>query len=559
MTWPDISPYLPGGLTPEEFYHGAVISFCALVGVSLLFAVWNVWVVAPRPRRQRRGRRLLTLVFRFLAFRSWNKSTRKPEDVRIMMCAAEVKMSAVEFPYLALGATGSGKSISKRLHYQSVLPHIGRGLGFRAMIYDHQTEEMSILGGLKLSCPVRTFHPWDRRGVSWAMWRDVTTPAEALGMAQVLVPVDPKDRDKFWSIAARSLLFGVIYTYLVLGGRWYLRDLVWAMESEESLRYVLGQTRLGRRLIRKYLTNRRLAQNVLATVEAHMLDYYFVAAGWDQATEEVSLTDWAYSESILILPHSHVAEPALSALVRIIFTRATQILMAKPKAETRGKSWLYLDEFPLMGKLNLPEVALTGRGKNIGLHLDTQGVEMVREVYGPRAGDALLSQCRNLAVFGLNSEETAKWAAGIFGDWEGPELSRQVSTNSRGEETVSIGWPIQRRPSVIDSDLLKIGPVNKDNGLVGYYIVPEIGAYTTTIPHDWLVKNLQPADPVSAPDFIPRGKEADDLVPWKRKDLKRLKLPLPEEPEGGGKKKGPPTKPEPPLPDDLWKKLSGDN
>jgi hypothetical protein len=269
------------------------------------------------------------------------------------------------------------------------------------------------------------------------------------------------------------------------------------------------------------------------------------------------LTEWAYSESILILPHSHVAEPAISALNRIIFTRATQILMQKLNAEATGKSWLYLDEFPLMGKLpSLPEVALTCRSKNVGLYLATQGVEMVREIYGPRAGDAILSMCRDLAVFGLNSEETAKWAAGVYGDWEGPELSRQVSTNSRGEDTVTVGWPIQRRPSVLPSELLSIGPVNEENGLLGYYILPELGAYTTTIPYDWLVKNLKPADPVSTPDFLPRGKEAFDLVPWTRKDLKRLKLPLPEK---GGKKSEPSTKPEPPLPDDLWKKLAGDN
>jgi hypothetical protein len=97
MTWPNIEPYLPSGLTPREFYQGAVISFCALVGVSLLFAVWNVWAVTPRAQPRRRGRRFLTLVFHFLAFRGWNP--RKPDEVRIMMCAAEVPLSAVSLEY----------------------------------------------------------------------------------------------------------------------------------------------------------------------------------------------------------------------------------------------------------------------------------------------------------------------------------------------------------------------------------------------------------------------------------------------------------------------------
>ncbi|MGV2342203.1 MAG UNVERIFIED_CONTAM: type IV secretion system DNA-binding domain-containing protein [Planctomycetaceae bacterium] len=47
--------------------------------------------------------------------------------------------------FLAVGTTGSGKTVVMRLLMQSVLPEIGSGNDVRAVIYDAKQDMMSIL------------------------------------------------------------------------------------------------------------------------------------------------------------------------------------------------------------------------------------------------------------------------------------------------------------------------------------------------------------------------------------------------------------------------------
>ena len=84
-----------------------------------------------------------------------------------------VRVGRFQFPcriatghFACVGATGSGKTMLQRLLMQSVLPEIGRGRGCRALVYDAKQDVLSQLAGMRLSCPIRIFHPLDSRAIA---------------------------------------------------------------------------------------------------------------------------------------------------------------------------------------------------------------------------------------------------------------------------------------------------------------------------------------------------------------------------------------------------------
>ena len=74
-----------------------------------------------------------------------------------------------------IGTTGSGKTLLQRLLMQSTLPGIGRGHGQRAVIYDAKQDILSILAGMRLSCPIQRKRPNCLRSIRLAAWVKLPT------------------------------------------------------------------------------------------------------------------------------------------------------------------------------------------------------------------------------------------------------------------------------------------------------------------------------------------------------------------------------------------------
>jgi hypothetical protein len=66
--------------------------------------------------------------------------------------------------FLAVGTTGSGKSLTLGKLMRQALSSARPGSDIRALIYDPKQELMSFLAGLELEVPVLTLNAFDRRG-----------------------------------------------------------------------------------------------------------------------------------------------------------------------------------------------------------------------------------------------------------------------------------------------------------------------------------------------------------------------------------------------------------
>ena len=149
-----------------------------------------------------------------------------------------------------MGATNTGKTLIQRMLMQSALKSIGAGRDQRAIVFNAKQDVLSILAGMKLSCPVVTLDPFDARGSAWDMAADITTHTDAETLAANLVPIDEHATQKFFDEAVRSLYEEVIVTFIGSApGAWTLGDVIFTLRDRQRLCRVLGRTEEGRELL----------------------------------------------------------------------------------------------------------------------------------------------------------------------------------------------------------------------------------------------------------------------------------------------------------------------
>jgi hypothetical protein len=137
----------------------------------------------------------------------------------------------------------------------------------------------------------------------------------------------------------------------------------------------------------------------------------------------------------------------------------------------------------------------------------------------------MLGQFSNKAILRLESDTTAAWAASIFGEFERYEYP--VSEVEEGKQ--STREELQKRESILPAEFLTIKPTNPENGLTGYYLSPEIGAYRATLPWSFAFEELiRPASPEKCPKFIARN-IPPFVADWSEEDRKRLCLKAPSQ------------------------------
>ena len=262
---------------------------------------------------------------------------------------------------LYCGATGSGKTVSQRMLYQTTLaPTIGQGLSHRCLAYDPKGDLHRILFGMGIprDC-VKTLCAFDRRSCVWDMAADVADEATAYELACILIP-EAQENQPFFRQAARDIVTGVIYSLVrsceSSGGRWTLGDVLHPLFKKDTAllratpaRHTETEDRL------QYFNNRETADNVISTVRALMRPFQTIAALWDEAEREgeaeresrgletnprlVSLEAWARDRrgEVLILGNSQKLQKSLRLINQAVFKRASQILLSLPELQ-RGKS-----------------------------------------------------------------------------------------------------------------------------------------------------------------------------------------------------------------------------
>ncbi|MCY2966467.1 MAG: type IV secretion system DNA-binding domain-containing protein [Planctomycetota bacterium] len=447
--------------------------------------------------------------------------------------------------FLAVGTTGSGKTIMLRLLMQSALIGIGRGDDTRALVYDAKQDMMSILSAYCDPKLVRTTNPFDTRGVSWDLSKDVREPRVAVEIAYTLIP-NEHESQPFFSDAARHIVFGVMVSFILSGHDWSLADIARTLRSKRQVRQVLRRYPETRQIIGLYFYDKRLLANIMSTIASKMLRFEPIAAAWESAAESISLEEWTKSESILVLGNSETSRVAIDAINRCMFKRAADLTLSQTESFSR-RSWFILDEVAEAGRLDgLVSLLKKGRSKGAAVVLALQSVSGLRDqrMYGPHFTDEILGQIGNRFFGRLECPATADWASRLIGDQEVVQLSHSSTSSSHGSSSTTSRSSAIRR-AILPSEFMSIPPTSREDGVTGYFLLRREGCFLAnfsgdTVFQDWLEPNLP-----SVPDFVPREITAQYLAPWKGEQAAFFGIDLSRKPK---KKRKRSTKRENPKP-----------
>lgn len=435
---------------------------------------------------------------------------------------------------VAIGGTGSGKSITLNLLAQSVLHKMvnADGVRRRAVIYDPKSDLAGFVAGVNQDVDVKIMNPRDARFTPWDLSADLQTETDAQEFASIFIPRNERESSPYFNDAARSLVAGVVKRFIATtepGRRWTLRDLVLACETTAGMKAVLDFD--GTRYLWEHFhpDNSKNYAGVKSTLDNTMSLYRPIAALADAAKEEpVSLREWLKcQDSVLLLGNSEAAREATDTLNRLVFRQLSKLLIDRPGRAENDETWIFLDEVREAGALSgLRQLLLRGRSKGVAVAMGFQDVEGIYAAYGEHEGAEIIGAAQNLVVLHINPSApgTAEWASKAFSSrcdyvsGKSVTVGQQVSTSKNQHlELIS---------NVLPVEFVELPMPSECSGL-------EYFAFTNTKgygrgSYDWGF--LRDEGPLrvqcrGVPDFWPQEeREAYRLRPWSGEDLRRLGL-----------------------------------
>lgn len=450
--------------------------------ILIIFAVTCCWLIRKRKQQQRQKK--------YQRGRELNRVTKiKAIATGLRFGNHRVPESEATQHFLVVGTTGSGKSIVQRLLMKDVLTSIRPGSDKRALIFDAKNDAVPFLHHIESTCPVFSLNPFEARtsfprAVAWDIAKDITSPARALNLAASLIPSEKGGSNQYFTDAARQVVSAIVESLIRhSASRWTFSQLVFTTLSMERVKEMLARDAEGRETLENFFGDERTAYQVFTTVVSRMSYYRPVAGLWQNAKHKLSLRHWLTTESVLLLGTNATAETALSAINEVIFRVLVEEIDMQKDSATR-RTWFWIDEARLSGPLlrgkMLPFLAVKGRSRGACLVLAFQDIDGFREAAGTRIANEIIAQCSHKALLRLESDESARWASRMIGQYETLDLmqSRQGGLLGKGG---SQSEQAARRDTVLPSEFYLIPATNPRNGLTGYFLSPSTGAMKTSV------------------------------------------------------------------------------
>lgn len=490
------------------------ISVCALL-----------WFLQQRRRRLRfdRGRRLTI------------PKPRSRTQPGLRWGSVYLPFSAATQHFLAVGTTGSGKSLVQRRLMRDVLPAIHPGTDARALIFDAKNDIVPFLAHIGVRCPVYSLNPFEARNefpcaTAWDIASDVTSPARAMNLAACLIPQEGGGTNRYFTDAARQVVAALAESFIRHSPRsWTFADFVFATLSARHLEELLVRDDDGKQVFENFFGDDRTGYQVFTTIASRMNYYRPVAALWQRAACSLSIRRWLEEEAIVLLGMNATAQVALNAINEVIFRILVEEIDNQSDSSSR-RTWIWVDEARLSGPILrgplLPYLAVKGRSRGACLVLAFQDIEGFREAAGPRIANEIIAQCSHKALLRLESEESAQWASRLLGQYETLDImhSRSSAWLKAGENRSE---QLARRDAVLASEFYDIPVTTAKNGLSGYFVSPCVGAVRSNISGRDLFELFVTPELGHRHLFISRPECDQWMRPWTDDDRVRLQIARP--------------------------------
>lgn len=465
---------------------------------------------------------------------------RNSKDTGLIWGGTILPTSAATGHFLAVGTTGSGKTVTIKLLMESILPKIISEPDNRAIMLDVKRELYAYL--LKKKVPetkIHTLNPFDSRSARWNISHDIQNEAQAREFATRLIPPPEREGDNaYFGKAARRIVTGIIHSFVLSSdeqedqgkGRidWRLRDVVLAARYTESIKYILNKHDETRYLVQRYFSNEKTINDVLSTLDADLSNFNVVAALWEHSLYAISLKEWATDKkgSFLLFGWDEEYQESLSPINRVMFGLLATVVMKQPNSSNR-RTWFFLDEFAVIsrGLPKLRELINTGREKGACCVLGVIDISGLMNSLGENNAKEMTGLCDNVAGLRVRSPETAEWLSTIFGD---AELKEHFTSSTPQGQTTS--EQINQRKTFLASEFQKIEKPTPENNFTisGYYL----NGYTLPYKKDLTGNEWMPFAPQISEEelnrngIIERHRKEQKLKLWNNDDLKRLSLDI---------------------------------
>ncbi|MGL6095784.1 MAG: type IV secretory system conjugative DNA transfer family protein [Fimbriiglobus sp.] len=374
------------------------------------------------------------------------------------------------------GRTGSGKTSILATLLENRLSTIEARNG-RMVLSDPKRENGALCHAfLPIRVPVWDLNPLSASGVRWMAGMDITTPVDCDHASSVFIPERKgADHNDFFSKSARQCLRSLLIALTLRApGKWTLADLI----NLSRLRFLTAVLDLEPGLldpVAELMSVSKTRLGIAATLASDLAPLEVVAAGYDAATQSVSLRKFLTQIAVLLLGYDDSISGPLMALYPLMVKLLQDWILARNDPTTPVD--FVMDEYPLFGKCDLTPIALKGRSAKASLTIAFQDINGLDHLLGKEKCRELCSNLSAKCFLSVDSLEAAKFASETVGEHEVSQFTKTVNVSSQGRSE-STAEQIVRRPHALPDEIRDLPMPTWAEGVVrGYFRTPYTGSY----------------------------------------------------------------------------------
>ncbi|PSN79007.1 hypothetical protein C8B47_13925, partial [filamentous cyanobacterium CCP4] len=538
--------------------HGVPVSLNILIAVFVTALVGSVVLMpAPLPLSQPvRGRSLRQSAE---LQRIWRRRGRKVKGL-IPWGGAFIAKENEALHFILIGNTGAGKSTFLEVMMTKTLAGVGFNPNYRAIVVDAKGNLLPYLEALGLGVgedgPLYVIlNPLDKRAARWAIAKDINSPGKAHEFARTVIP-EAKGDNQFFPKTAIALLVAVIVSLQrAKGERWTLRDLINAFSTTAIAHALIQRWNPRPNDLDDYFKVKKGERNdIFMSVRAELDQFHLIAACWEVATREFSISDWIRGEHVLVLGSDYEYPDALRTINALLFSFIAARLKQLSDDPDR-RVWLFADELIATGKLVAFEQLLQlGRSKSVCMVSSVLNIASFVEEFGENVAKSIWGLSRHKALFPMDSD-SAKYISDAIGKHEVIQTSYtpQVANPDKPPSSSGISYQRVERTTILPQELdeRELPVPGPKHGLSGYFSLPGEGIHYHT--YSWQeITRMRPERLNDSDGGVVGYDRIDERfvptipTPWTQEELAELQITPPDEDTDAGARSSKPRTPRKP-------------
>lgn len=496
----------------SEFWNG--FGLWTIGSFILIFAGWyglsRIANKAPSSKDKHvRGARLATVA-------ELNKELKSDPNMR----QSRFQIGGVNIPYnkeprsfMCAGAPGSGKSQTMFAMCDKIVANSNDRMIFADLKSEFLERYMfspRTINGKQAKYMGYLLNPFDSRDAGWSPFAEIEHISDVEAIALSIIPAGTGGESDQWNAKARTVLVAVMER-LHLAGRGTngeLCNMLLVSPVQELYKFLEGHPAASncspftdqpwgsiKGILGTYLSPFRHLDPSIGSNGFSLKKY--VAGKYDRNGVKVALH----------ITYTKASRDALRELIAAqIDVLSTAILSQPIDHVSADRTWVFVDEMPLLGKINsIIELATNGRKYGGCLFVGLQDLAQFEKTYGKLDARTLLSCLQTWIIFQVSEKESAKYMSDYIGS---AEVEHESTSESSSDQTVS--KQEKQKQLVLPSEVSNL------RDLEAYIRIPGFPVVKTKMP---IVPKVKPllagfvkAEPKSATPVLAQETKAETKV-----------------------------------------------